>query len=413
MDSKPRRPRGTGSVTFHKASGRWMARYHGRTVYCESEADAKKAAHQMILDEGEAKEIRRRAREIPGDSTTIEAAMDEYIEYKALSLKDTSLDRIEQVARCNVYPRIGEVICTEFNDKIYYDKLIIPLVREGLSYSSLKKVQDLMFPFCKWCTVQSRRYMARDPLVGLDKMTEASVHGLKIRYGVESPEDVEDEKGGRERVVVLTPAQREKFVRACRAKYSTGLPRFPYGEAFVFVMYTGLRIGEMSALRWQDVDLKGRRIRVKSNLTSVTCRDPDSPQFGKRLSRINPYTKTNRPRWVPLGDAALDSISRMYAQKLPECALVLHNTKGGLIDPVTLQASLRRIYRLAKIRLPSGVNAHALRHTFASICFEKGMSVKQVSELLGHKSTQLTIDTYIHLISDVNLENMPELKDIK
>lgn len=344
---------------------------------------------------------------------TVEEAIERFIRYKSLTLKDSSLDRLEQVARCNIIPRIGGYPCDAFDDTVYYDELIIPLVRQGLSYSSLKKVQDLMFPFCRWCVVPSRQYMRNNPLAGLDKLTEVSVHNLRIRYGVQSPDEPEDGEGDQPKVAVLDAGQRERFVAACRSAYSSGRPRFPHGEAFIFMLYTGLRIGEMSALRWSDVDFEKRLIRVHGNLTGVKCRDSASPQYGKRISRINPFTKTNRPRTIPLGRMAYESIQRLYEARRPDSQLVLVNRDGNLIDPVTLQMSLRRVYQSAGIELPPGVNAHALRHTFASMCFENGLSVKQVSELLGHKSTQLTIDTYIHLLGDVNLESMPELTDLK
>ena len=409
-----RRPKGMGSVTFHKASGKWMARYKKRTEYYETEPEANAAVHRMIVEEGESRQFERFLIEHPtGESKRIDEAIEEYIDYKAFSLKDTSLDRIEQITKCHIIPKIGFYHCSELTDSMYYNKLIVPAVQEGLSFSSIKKIQDFMFPFCKWCTASSRRYMSRDPLDGVDKLTAVRIHGLKMRYGVLSPEDVEDESGDHSSVVVLSSEQREAFIEACRAKYSSGTPRFPHGEAFILIMYTGLRIGEMSALRWNDVNLEKKQLRIKSNLTQATCRDPNSPMFGKKMLRVNPYTKTNRPRNVPLGDMAYESIMKLYDEKLPGCQLVLHNRKGELVDPVVLQSSLRRIYNLAKISLPSGVNAHALRHTFASMCFENGMSVKQVSDLLGHKSTQLTIDTYIHLLGDVNLENMPELAEMR
>lgn len=409
-----RRPKGTGSVTFHKATGKWLARYKKRCAYCKTEAEAKRKLRIMIEEEGEIREMERHLAEIPaGGFVTIRDAVEQFIDYKAPSLKDTSLDRLEQTARCRVIPYIGNYNCLEFSDEMYYNKLIIPLIQEDLSFSSIKKVQDFMFPFCKWCSVQSRRYMLGNPLDGLEKLTEASVHGMKMRYGTVVPEELMDESERSHGIIVLDAEQRVKFVKACRAKYSTGTPRFPHGEAFVFVMYTGLRIGEMAALRWQDVDLTERKIKVRSNLVGITCRDPNSPQFGKRISRINPFTKTNRPRTIPLGDMAYDSIMRMYVDRNVRSPLVLCNRNGDMVDPVVIQSGLRRIYNLAGISLPSGVNAHALRHTFASMCFESGMSVKQVSELLGHKSTQLTIDTYIHLLNDVNLESMPELATLK
>ena len=95
-----RRPKGTGSVTFHKATGKWLARYKKRCAYCKTEAEAKRRLRIMIEEEGEIREMERHLEEIPaGGFVTIHDAVEQFIDYKAPSLKDTSLDSLEQTAR--------------------------------------------------------------------------------------------------------------------------------------------------------------------------------------------------------------------------------------------------------------------------------------------------------------------------
>jgi len=85
---------------------------------------------------------------------------------------------------------------------------------------------------------------------------------------------------------------------------------------------------------------------------------------------------------------------------------VVSNQNGGLVRPKTFSQSFNSICDIAGITLPPGTNVHALRHTFASMLFARGVHVKVVSSLLGHASVQITMNTYIHLIQQQEAQAM-------
>ena len=196
--------------------------------------------------------------------------------------------------------------------------------------------------------------------------------------------------------VFFDEEQRKSLVSACRARYaSSRKSRFPYGEAYIFDMYTGLRLGELLALTWSDIDFEKRVIRVHSSMSLVKDRDRKSKTYGRMVLRIFPYTKTDQPRTVPLGTMALAAANELLAVRMASSPYVVHGKSGGLVWPTNFLRGLISSFDLAGIDLPHGTNVHALRHTFASMCFKVGMPVRVISDLLGHSSVQITMDTYI------------------
>jgi site-specific recombinase XerD len=110
---------------------------------------------------------------------------------------------------------------------------------------------------------------------------------------------------------------------------------------------------------------------------------------------------------------AYEAISKIKETAFTSPTYVCANRRGELVSPRIFETTLDRVYDLANIHLRVGTNSHALRHTFASMCFETGMPVKMVSELLGHSTVRLTMDTYVHLITEKNLEDVPELTSLR
>jgi integrase len=110
---------------------------------------------------------------------------------------------------------------------------------------------------------------------------------------------------------------------------------------------------------------------------------------------------------------ALSAIITMYANKISKSHYVVHDKRGELVSPNNFSKGLNAVLDLAGIKLPSGTNVHALRHTFASMCFAAKLPIRTISELLGHSSVQITMDTYIHLIQENGVIHVPELVNLK
>lgn len=153
-------------------------------------------------------------------------------------------------------------------------------------------------------------------------------------------------------------------------------------------LHTGLRIGEVCALRWSDVDFTQRIIHVRHTIARIPNTDNDI-SCQSRLILDTPKTKTSR-REIPISTILHKVLWELY--KVSESAYVISN-KDDFVSPRTYE------YRYHKILNESGiksVNYHALRHTFATRCIEAGVDVKSLSEILGHANVGITLNTYVH-----------------
>lgn len=155
---------------------------------------------------------------------------------------------------------------------------------------------------------------------------------------------------------------------------------------------TGVRRGELLALRWQGVDFEHKRLVVSESLE-------ETQRFGLRFKS----PKSGRVRVIPIADDLLDPLSSHKAQQnarrlrlgpiYSDQGLVFCNYDGSPWPPDTLTKQFAAIAK--KIGM-AGFRLHDVRHGFASISLRQGTSVNEVSELLGHSSPMVTLSTYAH-----------------
>ena len=157
-------------------------------------------------------------------------------------------------------------------------------------------------------------------------------------------------------------------------------------------LYSGLRIGELIALRWSDIDL------AKGILTvSKSCHD------GKNGLIIDePKTATSR-RMIPLPKQLLP-ILRSVKKRSDSSSVVSAN--GSTISVRSYQRSFELL--LKKLKIPHK-GFHSLRHTFATRAIECGMDVKTLSEILGHKNPTVTLNRYAHSLMEHKTDMMNKL----
>lgn len=151
---------------------------------------------------------------------------------------------------------------------------------------------------------------------------------------------------------------------------------------------TGLRIGEICALKWEDIDMENSIIHVRHTIARIENGDPDS---GKKTCLVvdSPKTQTS-VRDIPI-TKKLYTILENITDRDSICFVVSGTEK--FISPRTFEYRYHRV--LEKYCIPS-INFHGLRHTFATRCVEFNVDIKSLSEILGHANTNITLNTYVH-----------------
>ncbi len=152
-----------------------------------------------------------------------------------------------------------------------------------------------------------------------------------------------------------------------------------------FLSQTGLRIGELIALRWEDVDLGARRVSVRRRIYKGTV---DVPKSRHGIRDVPISTELAQELWR----------HRARSGQPPDDAPVFPSTTG---TPLNGEALLGRVLKPAARRAGVPWAAfHTLRHTCASMLFRAGWNAKQVQVVLGHHSPAFTLATYVHLMPD-------------
>ena len=165
---------------------------------------------------------------------------------------------------------------------------------------------------------------------------------------------------------------------------------------------TGLRISEVCALRWTDVDLINAVLHVRTTVARVKSTDGHQ---STQLIIDRPKTKSSI-RDIPLSKKLM-SVLTLW-RKMAQSEYVI-SEKPGFISPRTYEYRFHRT--LDACEIPS-INYHALRHTFATRCIELGVDVKTLSEILGHASVSVTLNTYVHSSMERKREQMEKLSSI-
>ena len=174
-------------------------------------------------------------------------------------------------------------------------------------------------------------------------------------------------------------------------------------------MTFSLRCGELSALKWSDIDFENKTINVAKNI--ITAFDYDGVNRIKARTQIQDSTKTSKGRKIPLIKSAeniLNSIKSQYKEINPDGFIINNSDKMVMIQ--VLSRSYLDIANACGIANPLGI--HTLRHTFASLLIKKGVDIKIVSEILGHKDVSFTYNVYVHILEEQKIQAMNLLDDI-
>jgi len=156
----------------------------------------------------------------------------------------------------------------------------------------------------------------------------------------------------------------------------------PHGICIRLALGTGLRIGEIVALQWGDIDLSERVLKVRRT------------QGERAEETLSPKTK-NSHRAIPLTQNTAEDLAAWFKKMEPTTldTPVFPDEDGGYLLARKLRAEYKQL--LETLHLPS-YSFHTLRHTFATRALEVGMDYKTLSILLGHSSVTFTLDVYAH-----------------
>lgn len=287
------------------------------------------------------------------------------------SCKERTYERYNKIAELHIIPKLGMCELDELRP-IFMQKFVTELLQSG----NHRTKAGLSPNFVNIVISVIQNSMKTAYLLGLISSYEAD----KIKRPKATEKQVECFN-------VTEQKQIEKVVLEGKKPKLYGI---------IICLYTGLRLGELLALEWTDIDFTKR-------IMSITKTCHDATKNGIRCRIIDtPKTATSR-RLIPLPKGLMPILKNL--KKNSACNFVIADKE----KPVFLR-SYQRSFELLLIKL--GIphkGFHSLRHTFATRALECGMDVKTLSEILGHKNSVITLNRYAHSLFEHKVEMMNKL----
>lgn len=202
---------------------------------------------------------------------------------------------------------------------------------------------------------------------------------------------------------IRMPLASEKKVSAFERQEQQVIERFCLDSSksnyigIIICLYTGIRLGELLALTWEDVDFERKILNI--NKTAFTVK-----RNGTRVVIVDtPKTKSSI-RSIPLSSQLIRLLKAK--KKHSESTYILSTKTNGMVAERSYQRTFASILRRCNIPYK---NFHSLRHTFATRALECGMDVKTLSEILGHRNATITLNRYSHSLMSYKAEMMNKL----
>lgn len=167
-------------------------------------------------------------------------------------------------------------------------------------------------------------------------------------------------------------------------------------RAIFLGLYAGLRLGEICSLKWEDIDLDKKVIKINKSVQRIR----DTSNNSKTILLIGTTKSKNSDRIIPISNPLLKYLKGID-NKDNDCYVL--NSRSKVIDPRKIQFQFKKLLDECNL---SDINFHMLRHTFATNCIKLGIDVKSLSEILGHSNVNTTLNLYVHSSLEFKMQQM-------
>ena len=302
------------------------------------------------------------------------AYCDEWLILHRLKIKESTYVKYYSAIEKHIKPKLGGCFVSSLNSLIIDEFSQELLFEEELSPKTVKDILVLLKSILTYTRKKHCGFM----------------ESIEIAYP----------KEGKKEMRVLSREEQDRFTSFLLSDMDT----IKFGVLLTLV--TGLRIGELCALRWGNISLSEKVIRVGATMQRIKNLDVTdcSESLTKTKITISDPKSDCSIRQIPLTDYAVGLCKRFYVQR--PAAFVLTGEEDRFIEPRTLQYKFNRFARECGL---DGVHFHTLRHSFATRCVEVDFEIKSLSEILGHSSPQITLERYVHTSMDLKRNNMNKL----
>lgn len=306
--------------------------------------------------------------------------------YKYNVIRDNTKRHYNHVYKKHISPYLGRFYIKDIT-QLQIRELIKSLDKQGYHYETQNKVKTLLLDMFNKAMIDE--FINRNP-----------ANGITVKR---------DEKN----IIVLSLEEQKSFFECCKGTF--------YDNFFNVAVSSGMRIGEIAALRWRDIDMDKKIIHVNRTLVYQKYDDDNKKTFHFE----DPKTKTSK-RDIPINRQCEIALKKQYMQKNVICEKTPKKVDDQFSDllfttkfntPLNSQIICDAIKKIVdEINLTRSItdemelfSCHCFRHTFATRCFESGIQPKTVQSYLGHATLQMTMDLYTSVLNEHMSSEMEKL----
>ena len=380
-----------------RANGMWEGRYTDgvnengkqiqRSVYGKTKQEVADKIHTILYQ-------KQQGIYVMPQKVLVRDWMEQWLHnYALITVRESTYISYEGYVYNHINPMIGDIPLQKLTPPIvqnFYNDRILNGRKDGKGGLSSKTLHNMHNMFHQ-------------------SMEQAKINGLIMQNPTEN---------------VLIPRQPKKEMRVLSVQEEMQLLSVVHmhrlGFAIKFDLATGLRIGELCALKWTDFDFYKKTVKVSRTLQRIKHNQLDREELDGSENMtmvIEGPVKTNSGfRDIPIPDKIWMELmqhqqmqqyeySRLGVPIVPD-GYVFAMPLGTCVEPSTMRDALNFLLEAAGIE---HANFHSLRHTFATRAIEANMPVKTLSDILGHSQVQITMDLYCHSSIDHMRDSMNAL----
>ena len=321
---------------------------------------------------------------------TLRESMQNWLQvFKFPSVERTTYDRYECTIINQIYPLIGDKIVGNIT-AADIKKVLNHWMTEGYAYTTVKKVHVILGDYFKYLTQQE--LIQRNPMLSAPMIKKSNFYAIQEK----------EELPTSETITVFTAEEIEKLKAEASKAYATGKKLYRQAGAYILMLNTGLRAGEMLGVLNGDVDLERRVLHLQRGVKVINKRDGVELLDGSTEVKVGKLKSATSKRDIPLNDTAVKMIEELRKEfYFGEDSPLVCDEHGNFTNPERFR---RRYHRLLEGAGIESKGLHSLRHTFATNLVNgikqpdgtvKALTVKQVADLLGHSTTQVTEMYYV------------------
>lgn len=287
------------------------------------------------------------------DKLDFEKISTEWLLQKKIGIKESTYAKYEYMINRYLFPNLKDMKIEELQ-KYNFNELVVEL-KEDLSAKSVRDILGIL---------KAILYYANDEYG----------YNFKIKKITSPKLDIEN-------IVIMSRREKSRLENYCIKDNSLK------ALGIVICLNTGLRIGEICALKWENINLNKRTLSVKNTLQRIY------DDKTKKTKVIIDVPKTRKSvREIPLS-TKLYELLKAIKKKYKDIDFFLTGSSQKYIEPRNYQFYFKSLLKKCKIK---DYKFHQLRHFFATECISVGMDVKTLSVILGHASVDVTLNRYVH-----------------